>query len=195
MESGSRPEPSFNDTAPSAGGAQPLTAVTLTADGGEAGSGTLRSGGAMRLAIGVLAVCTSLSAPAGAWDKEARSMPGNPGQSCAMQEQGQIGVSFNNVMVTDLKTLGAEMDRKIDEVIALGKQSGIQKIEVMSYNYNVYPVSGGYSTAPGVAIPYQYNGSVSFVIDPLAKGPDLMALLSGKGYSANLNVNAYRQCQ
>jgi uncharacterized protein YggE len=149
----------------------------------------------MRLAIGVLVVCASLSAPVGAWEKDARPMPGNPGQSCAMQEQGQIGVNFNNVMVTDLKALGAEMDRKIDEVIALAKQSGIQKIEVMSYNYNVYPVSSGYPTAPGVAMPYQYNGSVSFTIDSLAKGPDLMALLSGKGYAATLNVNAYRQCQ
>jgi hypothetical protein len=149
----------------------------------------------MRLAVGVLVVCTSLSVSAGAWEKDARPMPGNPGQSCAMHEQGQIGVNFNNVMVPDLKALGAEMDRKIDDVIALAKQSGIQKIEVMSYNYNVYPVSAGYPTAAGVAIPYQYNGSVSFVIDPLAKGPDLMALLSAKGYSANLSVNAYRQCQ
>jgi hypothetical protein len=149
----------------------------------------------MSRAIGVFVVCALLAGSAAAWDKDARAMPGNPGQKCAMHEQGQIGVNFNNVMVTDLKALGAEMDRKIDEVIALAKQSGIKTIEVQSYNYNVYPVSSGYPSAPGVAIPYQYNGSVSFAIDPLAKGPDLMALLSGKGYSANLNVNAYRQCQ
>ena len=78
---------------------------------------------------------------------------------------------------------------------ALAKQTGIQKIEVQSYNYNVYPVSSGSPTAPGSPVPYQYNGSVSFSIDSLAKGPDLMAVLSDKGYSANLNVNAYRQCQ
>ena len=141
-------------------------------------------------------VCALLaSGPAAAWDKGARAMPGNPGQSCAMQEQGQIGVNFNNVVVTDLKALGREMDRRIDELIALAKQSGVQRIEVQSYNYNVYPVTSGYPPAPGTAIPYQYNGSVSFVIEPLAKGPDLMAALSEKGYAANLNVNAYRQCQ
>jgi hypothetical protein len=149
----------------------------------------------MRWAIGLLVVCAGLSAPAGAWEKDAREMPGNPGQPCAMHEQGQIGVSFNNVMVTKVETIGTDMDRKIDEVIALAKQAGISKIEVQSYSYNVYPVSSGYALAPGVAIPYQYNGSVSYAIDPLAKGPELMALLSAKGYSANLNVNAYRECQ
>jgi uncharacterized protein YggE len=149
----------------------------------------------MRLEIGIFVACAALAGSAAAWDKDAREMPGNPGQRCAMQEQGQIAVSFNNVMVTDLKALGSEMDRKIDDLIALAKQAGIQKIEVQSYNYNVYPVSSGYAPTPGVAIPYQYNSSVSFTIEPLAKGPDLMALLSGKGYASNLNVNAYRQCQ
>jgi uncharacterized protein YggE len=98
-------------------------------------------------------------------------------------------------MITDLKSLGTEMDRRIDQVIALAKQSGVQRIDVQSYNYNVYPVSTGYAPTPGVAVPYQYNGSVTFAIEPLAKGPELMAALSAKGYSANLNVNAYRQCQ
>ena len=149
----------------------------------------------MRFEIGIFVVCAALAGSAAAWDRDARAMPGNPGQLCAMQEQGQLGVSFNNVMVTDLKTLGSQMDRKIDDVIALAKQAGIQKIDVQSYNYNVYPVSGGMAATPGVAMPYQYNGSVSFSIEPLANGPDLMALLSGKGYAANLNVNAYRQCQ
>ena len=73
------------------------------------------------------------------------------------------------------------MDRKIDEVIALAKQAGIKKIEVQSYNYNVYPVSSGYAPAPGVAIPYQYNGSVSFAIDPLAKGPESDGAAVGQG--------------
>src|SRR5262245_127389 len=122
----------------------------------------------------LLVLCTLLAGPAAAWDKDARAMPGNPGQQCTMQEQGQVGVTFNNVLITDLKVLGSQMDRRIDEVIALAKQSGIETIEVQSYNYNVYPVSNGYPTAPGVAVPYQYNGSVSFAITPLGKGPDFM---------------------
>jgi|GEM_PF-3493193 len=149
----------------------------------------------MRLEIAIFVVCAALPGSAAAWDGEARAMPRSAGQKCAMQEQGQIGVSFHDVTVTDLKALGSQMDRRIDGVIALAKQAGVQKIELQSYNYNVYPVSGGHAPTPGVAIPYQYNGNASFTIEPLAKGPDFMALLSDKGYAANLNVSAYRHCQ
>ena len=48
---------------------------------------------------------------------------------------------------------------------------------------------------PVANLPYQYSGNVSFSVEPCAKASDLMALLAAKGYSANLNVNAYRQCQ
>ena len=94
-------------------------------------------------------------APAHAWEKGAVAMPGNPGQTCAMHETGQVGVSFNNVMVTKLDRIGAEMDEKIDEMIALAKQSGIAKIEVQSYSYNVYPVSSGYPAGASVPVPVQ----------------------------------------
>ena len=96
-----------------------LTAVTLPADGGggqdegrhESGDRSTR-----------LVHCWRAGRRLG--EGRARDA-GNPGQNCAMQEQGQVGVNFNNVMVTDLK--GSEMDRKIDEVIALAKQSGIKR--------------------------------------------------------------------
>src|SRR5258705_11096528 len=91
----------------------------------------------------ILVIGMAFAGQARAWEKGAVAMPGNPGQSCAMQETGQVGVSFNNVLVAKLDRIGAELDQKIDEIAALAKQSGIAKIEVQSYSYNVYPVSGG----------------------------------------------------
>jgi uncharacterized protein YggE len=140
-----------------------------------------------------LVIALSLAGGAAAWDKRAVAMPGNPGQTCALQETGQVGVSFNNVMVAKLDGIGREMDQRIDEVIAFAKQAQIEKIEVQSYNYNVYPASGGYPGSVGMS--YQYNGSVSFSVEPCSRASDLMSLLASKGYAANLNVNAYRQCQ
>jgi hypothetical protein len=143
----------------------------------------------------VLAIAAMCAVPAAAEDKRAIAHPSGSGPSCAFQETGQVGVTFNNVMVTKLDRVGAELDQKIDEISALAKQSGIAKIEVQSYSYNVYPVSSGYPNAPGQAIPYQYSGNVSFSVEPSAKAPAPMSLLAEKGYSANLNASAYRQCQ
>jgi len=142
----------------------------------------------------LLVIALSLAVEAAAWDKRAVAMPGNPGQTCAMQETGQVGVSFNNVWVAKLDGIGREMDQRIDDVIALAKQAEIAKIEVQSYNYNVYPASSGGSPG-GAATPYQYSGSVTFSVEPCSRASELMSLLASKGYAANLNVSAYRQCQ
>jgi uncharacterized protein YggE len=139
----------------------------------------------------VLVIAVFWTAAAFAWEKGPVSTSG--GQKCTMQETGQVGISFNNVMVAKLDRLGAEMDQKIDEVLALAKQARLEKIEVQSYSYNVYPVSNG--SLPGANVPYQYSGNVSFSVEPCAKASELMSLLAAKGYSANMNVNAYRQCQ
>jgi hypothetical protein len=141
--------------------------------------------------IAVLVIAVFWAASASAWEK-GRVSTAN-GQNCTMQETGQVGVSFNNMMVAKLERIGAEMDQKIDEVLALAKQAQLTKIEVQSYSYNVYPVSSGFP--PGANLPYQYSGNVSFLVEPCAKASELMSLLAAKGYSANLNVNAYRQCQ
>jgi hypothetical protein len=141
--------------------------------------------------IAVLVIAVFWAAGAAAWEKGQVSTAN--GQNCTMQETGQVGVSFNNMMVAKLERIGAEMDQKIDEVLALAKQAQLTKIEVQSYSYNVYPVSSG---LPAVAnLPYQYSGNVSFLVEPCAKASELMSLLAAKGYAANLNVNAYRQCQ
>ncbi len=147
----------------------------------------------MREWVGVLAIGAALAGPVAAWEKGAVAMPGNPEKTCAMQETGQVGVNWSNGMVTKLDRVGAEMDKRIDEVIALARQSGIEKVEVQSYNYNVYPVSSGLPAGPDV--PYQFSGNVSLAVEPCAKASALMSLLAAKGYSASLNVNAYRQCQ
>jgi len=141
--------------------------------------------------IAVLVIAVFCAAGAAAWEK-GRVSTAN-GQNCTMQETGQVGVSFNNMMVAKLERIGAEMDQKIDEVLALAKQAQLKKVEVQSYSYNVYPVSSGLPASAN--LPYQYSGNVSFLVEPCAKASELMSLLAAKGYSANLNVNAYRQCQ
>ena len=139
----------------------------------------------------VIVIAVFFAAGASAWEKGPVSTAN--GQSCAMQETGQVGVSFNNVTVAKVDRIGAEMDQRIDEVLALAKQAQLTKIEVQSYSYNAYPVSS--SSLPSANVPYQYSGSVSFSVEPCAKASELMSLLAAKGYSANMNVNAYRQCQ
>src|SRR5262245_12917937 len=120
--------------------------------------------------VSSLVFCLSFAAPAGAWERSAVAMPGvASGQTCGMVETGQVGVNFNNLMVTDVSKVGAELDGKIDEIIALARKAGIEKIEVQSYSYNVYPVSNGYPIPAGTPVPYQYNGSVSFAITPCEK--------------------------
>ena len=141
--------------------------------------------------ISALVISVFVAEVASAWEKGPVSTAN--GESCAMQDAAQVGVSFNNVMVVKLDRIGAEMDQKIDEVLGIAKQAQLTKIEVQSYNYNVYPVSGGLPASANQS--YQYNGSVSFAVEPGAKASALMSLLAAKGYSANLNVNAYRQCQ
>ena len=141
--------------------------------------------------LAVLGIAVFAAASASAWERGAVSTAN--GQKCTMQETGQVGISFNNVMVTKLDRIASEMDQKIDELLALAKQAQLTKIEVQSYSYNVYPVSTG--SPPSANVPYQYSGNVSFSVEPCAKASELMSLLAAKGYSANLNVNAYRQCQ
>ena len=141
--------------------------------------------------VAVIVMVVAWATGASAWEK--RATAGSNGQTCTMQETAQVGVSFNNVMVAKLDRIGAELDQKIDEVLALAKQAQLTKIEVQSYSYNVYPVSSGLPA--GANVPYQYSGSVSLAVEPCAKASELMSMLAAKGYTANLNVNAYRQCQ
>ena len=140
--------------------------------------------------VAVIALVMSWAVGAAAWEKGATTANG---QKCTIQETGNVGVTFNNVMVAKLDRLAAEMDQRIDEILALGKQAQLTKFEVQSYSYNVYPVSSGMPAT--ASVPYQYNGNVNFAVEPSARASELMSLLAAKGYTANLNVNAYRQCQ
>ena len=145
----------------------------------------------MMRTVAVLGMIVSWAAAASAWEKGPVAV--SNGQNCTMQETGNVGVTFNNVMVAKLDRIAAEMDQKIDEVLALAKQAKLTKVEVQSYSYNVYPVSSGMPA--GASVPYQYNGNVNFAVEPCARASELMSMLAAKGYTANLNVNAYRQCQ
>ena len=73
----------------------------------------------------ILVIGMAFAGQARAWEKGAVAMPGNPGQSCAMQETGQVGVSFNNVLVAKLDRIGAELDQKIDEIFARVVKEGL----------------------------------------------------------------------
>jgi hypothetical protein len=114
-------------------------------------------------------IAGGLAAGASAWEKGQVST--SNGQSCTMQETGQVGVSFNKRDVAKLERIGAEMDQKIDEVLALAKQAQLKKVEVQSYSYNVYPVSSGLPASAN--LPYHYSGNVSFLVEPCRRRPSL----------------------
>ena len=119
-------------------------------------------------------------------------------QQCAMTEMAQVMVNLNNTDVA-LAEAPAIFDKKIESITTLGKEAGVENLRIQSYNYNVYNNSGGGccegDCGEGSPGPYRYNGSVTFNVEPIAKAAGFADLLSKNGYSANLNVNAYSQCQ
>lgn len=109
-------------------------------------------------------------------------------QKCTMNETASVSISFSN-MAVDLKQMHSVMDQKISDTKALAVQAGVETADLQSYNYNVY------SSGSGQAIQYQSSGNINYNVSPGAKAPDFAALLIEKGYTASLNVNAYKQCQ
>jgi uncharacterized protein YggE len=119
-------------------------------------------------------------------------------QQCVMTETAQVMISLNNTDVA-LAEAPAVFNKKIESIVALGKEAGVENPKIQSYNYNVYNNSGGGccegDCGDGAPGHYRYNGSVTFNVEPVAKAAGFADLLSKNGYSANLNVNAYSQCQ
>jgi uncharacterized protein YggE len=128
-------------------------------------------------------------------DQVAVTLAGNSDAepNCTMQDTGQVSITFNSTE-SDLTKIAPMMDQKTKEVEALAKESGIDKLDFQSSNYSIYTNNNG-SCGASSSNTYQYNGSVSFNITPAAKATDFMVLLTQKGYSANVNVSSYKQCQ
>lgn len=114
--------------------------------------------------------------------------------SCPMTEQTQVNINFNS-QYADLKQIKELMDNKVEEIEAMAKKAGIEKIVLQSMNYNIY-ANRGYQNnfdGPDQRV-YQLNGSMSFNVEPADNAIELMEMLNNKGYNGGMNVNKYRRC-
>ncbi len=110
---------------------------------------------------------------------------------CALKETASININFNNLKV-DVDKIKEAMDKKIEEAKAIGREVGLESVEVQNFSYNTY--NNGGSECEGGGGDYRSNGSVSFVVMPAGKAPAFTKALIGKGFSAGLNVSGYSQC-
>ncbi len=108
-------------------------------------------------------------------------------QDGCLQETATISVNFDD-METDLNAIKAKFDAKIKGMEAVGKEVGIEKMDMQSMNYNISPQNYGNS----MSLRYQFSGGASYNILPSDKATELMVALQRKGFSPNLSVNAYR---
>jgi uncharacterized protein YggE len=129
----------------------------------------------------VAAACLAVGAPTLA---RTQVVGGNRG--CPI-ENAQVSVSFSG-MDTNVAAARSKMDAKIAEIKAEAQEQGFVKLVMQSHNYNISTV---YSGANGGEPRFQYNGSISFSLQPADKAVDFMELLAKKGYQANVNVNSF----
>jgi hypothetical protein len=116
-------------------------------------------------------------------------------ENCPMQENANVGFNFNS-NTSDLDKIKGVMDQKIDEAQAMAKEAGVEKAELQNYNFSIYSnASSGCDGGGSGAGMFNYNGSANFVVTPGDKADEFMTMLQKKGFQANMNVNAYRQCQ
>lgn len=118
------------------------------------------------------------------------------GADCPMKEDSYVNVNFNNLKV-DMSDAKAVLDKKIGELMALGEEAGVKPV-LQNLSYNIYSSSGGASCCEGgdclSVSSYQANGSANFQMSSAAQASEFVSLLMKKGYQANLNVSAYRNC-
>ena len=115
---------------------------------------------------------------------------------CSVKETANINVSFNNLKV-DVDAIRATVEGKIEQIKAMARDMGIESIKVQNFSYNIYSNGGGGDCCGDECEKndtYQSNGSVSFVVEPVAKATAFSKALIKKGFLANLNVNGYSQC-
>ncbi len=112
---------------------------------------------------------------------------------CKMVEQATVNVTFNE-QVFDIKNIKTEMPSKIDRIKTLAKDIGLEEIELQNMNYSSNSNSNNNNDCNSKKT-FNFYGNTSFKIKPADKASDLVLLLTDNGYNANLNMNAYRQCQ
>jgi hypothetical protein len=101
-------------------------------------------------------------------------------------ENAQVNVTFSG-MDTDVTAARAKLDAKMAEIKGLAQEQQFTELVVQSHNYSI---STGYAGA-GAEARYQYNGNISFRLQPAEKALDFMQLLAKKGYQTSINVNSY----
>lgn len=77
----------------------------------------------------------------------------------------------------------------------LAKETGLEKIELQSFNLNINPnFNGGHNDFSGPRL-YASQINMSISVFPGSKAFDFMAALEKKGFSPSLNMNTYRNCR
>jgi uncharacterized protein YggE len=107
---------------------------------------------------------------------------------CPMTEQATFSYTFSGTE-QDSSKIRQLIDNKMNEVIVLAKQAGLEKFDLQSSNYSISVTNNGNGGSS-----YNFNSNMSFIIAPSSKGMDLVTLSTGKGIYPNINVNAYKQC-
>ena len=102
-------------------------------------------------------------------------------------ENAQVTINFSG-MDTSVVAARAKLDGKIGEIKELGQTQPFTKFVMQSQSYNL---SANYNGGNGGEQRYQYNATVSFMIQPSEKAVDFMQLLAKKGYQTSVNVNSY----
>lgn len=112
---------------------------------------------------------------------------------CTLTENANVSINFNSIE-KDAEAAGNIFDAKVKEIEASAKELKLEKLEVQSMNYSLYPYNAG---AAGAAMQWQLSGNLAFQVLPVARAKDLLALLVKKGYQPSLSVNSYRSgtCQ
>jgi uncharacterized protein YggE len=123
-------------------------------------------------------------------EKSATTIAANvvPGTSCTMTETANVNVSFNSIE-KDAETAAAVFDVKSRDIQNAAKDVKLEKFDVQSMNYSLYPYNTG---AMGAAVQWQLSGNISFTVVPANKGKDVLALLVKKGFQPSLNVSSYK---
>lgn len=112
---------------------------------------------------------------------------------CDLEEQSRITINKTDA-TSDLNQYKDFVTNKMTELTALAKESGLEKIELETYNLNINPNPNGVANGSGAKLYMSYINMSIFVV-PSAKAFDFMTALEKKGFSPALNVNTYRSCK
>lgn len=112
---------------------------------------------------------------------------GEPASDCKVTETVSLNLQFQG-MAAKASDVQLEATRVEEAAIAIAKDLEVKKILVQSQNFSVNNQSG-YSTNN-----YQYNGNISFLIEPYNEALKLMDRLQQQNYRLSLNVNKYNHC-